>query len=161
MNNIDIRLYKFAQLTDIKLIRKTADETVNNSNVYQDDDELVLPVAANSIWKVELFILKLSGGGAAQDTTFKFTAPVGGEFYWGNDSFIGPLSLSTAFIINPITGNVRMQAEATTLIAAQFFGVYIGGANAGSLQLQWAQNVPEAINHTIKANSFLIGTKLS
>ena len=47
----------FADLLDTKVIRKSADETVNNSTTLQDDDELLFPIAANEVWYFEFFLL--------------------------------------------------------------------------------------------------------
>ena len=41
-------------------VRKTADETVNNSTTLQNDDHLQLALAANDIYLVELFLLQQS-----------------------------------------------------------------------------------------------------
>ena len=44
----------------LTVVRKTADETVNNSNALQNDNHLLLALAANEVWQVELTLLLLS-----------------------------------------------------------------------------------------------------
>jgi hypothetical protein len=39
----------FKAMSDVQIIRKTADETVNNSAVLQNDDELLFPIGANEV----------------------------------------------------------------------------------------------------------------
>lgn len=151
----------FKTLPDIQFVRKTADETVNNSNVYQDDNELLFPVNASEVWYFQFFILKYNAGGAAQTTKFQLTAPAGSTGYWYHDEMIGDLTLHTAVTPNPFPSAFNMQANAGGTLANMIKGVIINGATAGSVTLQWAQGVAEAVNHTVKANSFLIAQRLN
>src|SRR5438128_2545512 len=43
-------------IAKIQRIYKSADETVNGSDILQEDDALVLPVLANEVWSIEVVI---------------------------------------------------------------------------------------------------------
>ena len=137
----------------VTIVRKTADETVNNSNLPQNDDELFLPVLANEVWVFQLY-LKVATTAVA-DFKAAFTVPAGATLSW----YPGPPSWSLSpwdnagMVENFLTGTNRTNAIVTAN------GVYVGGANAGNLQFRWAQNTAEATDTKVLKNSCLIAFK--
>ncbi|MET7949212.1 hypothetical protein [Micromonospora sp. NPDC005324] len=156
-----------SQLNDLevfaipKVVVKTSDESVASSIAPQDDNELLLSVAANTAYRLQMHLLLLSAG-TAGDLRFRFNAPAGSR-----------LSASAAGLEVGATGQTgSMQAAAiqdvTSFPTADFgfgavgtvvgiicSGTLIVGGTAGTFRLQWAQWASSATATTIKAGSAL------
>lgn len=132
---------------------KAADETVNDSDVLQNDDDLLFVVGANEKWAFKLFLLIISG--TTPDMKLIFALPSGavGRIYWDTAS------------ADP-QGWIRLEAEQSvqtsggeeTLNAS---GVVIVGSTGGTVQFQWAQVVADASDTIIRAGSFITAERLS
>lgn len=137
-----------------KIVRKTADQTVNNSDVIQNDDHLLLAIGANEIWYVE-FRLK---GISAITPDFKFTvvAPAGasGWVWVGTHYGASPVIVSALGIGRTADGKGNDQCY---MIGA----IVVNSGTAGDIQLQWAQDTADASDTIIYANSLLIAHKLA
>lgn len=131
-----------------RIVKKATTETVNNSAVLQDDDELKLPVTAGAVVKVDLRLLLTAVG--AGNIQIAFTVP-SGTFYWT------PSGAASATVIT--TGATTFTVGAGTTVLAEARGIYVGGATAGNLQLQWAQAIATAANSQVLANSLMTGTR--
>lgn len=134
---------------------KTADETVNNSAVLQDDNELVLAVSANTKWEVTALIRYNSG--TTPDIKVKYTVPTSATMKWavfaaGSGVFLGYQQDETTTAI--IDG-------AGTGVACLVKGILTVGANAGNLTMQWAQNVATVANTIVQAGSYLLLRRMS
>jgi hypothetical protein len=143
----------------LKTVRKTADETVNNSDVLQNDDELFFSVGANEVWM--FFALLKVYVDADNDIKFAFTAPSDGAI---NVYSVGKMVSLGA----PLQAWVAAGAAFYELTAADktnasvfLYGIYVGGAAAGNVQLQWAQNTASALDTKVLANSCLVAFKVS
>ncbi len=155
----------YTDLTNFDTIAlvKAADEIVNNSATVQNDDDLFWTVAVSEVWHWRL-ALRISevAGGSSPNFDFIFSVPTGGVllgWYIGNvpaNSGAGMVSLdldgTEEFIDVDSAGGVRYWV---------LEGFYLGGANAGTVQLQWAQNFAVAENTTLHRESMLIATRLS
>ncbi len=64
----------------VKVI-KTADETVTNSAILQDDNELKFNVGANQTWLID-YTLIVTGIDTIADIKFHMTNPGGATAYW-------------------------------------------------------------------------------
>ena len=149
LNNLETQ-YDEAYADIPRRVRKTADQTINNSEVLVNVTDLVLPVGANEIWEFFLLIRNISVSDTP-DMDIAFTIPVAG-------------SLVCAFGVSNIAetdGTAEVDISATTVNWIKRFNyIYIGGANAGNVQLQWAQATARANDTVMKAGSFIIGYKL-
>lgn len=135
-----------------KYVRKTADETVNNSAVLQADDQLTLAVAASTTYR---FLLRLIvNTNATADFKMLFTFPSGTGMSW--DIFVGS---------NPDTAAAGLQGPFTDVTTAAVSGVaadqtlhivgfIITSTTAGNMGLTWAQNTANVSNTTVKTNSY-------
>jgi hypothetical protein len=132
-------------ISDWLTVRKSADETVNNSNVLQNDDELSFAVAANTVYYFQAMLRIIST--AVADLQVQFTGPAGFSMVWSADPG-GVGSYSEASIYQPACG----AAEGPLPI---LHGWIIVGATAGTFQLQWAQKTAEAFNSKVKKGSLL------
>lgn len=134
-------------------IVKEADETVTTSTTLQNDDELLFAVAANEVWQFE-GVLSLSAPTAA-DFKMSFTGPTGavGSFVaiyevLDNAGGIPPQALSAAL------GGTTQWEIGQDGVGLRFYGAIHNGANAGNLQLQWAQRVSSG-STTVRAGSYI------
>lgn len=149
---------KIAAKSHPTIVRKTADEIVNNSDILQDDDELFLAVGANEIWSVFLYLIATTG--VDPDFKFAFTVPVGGSISLVTHGDIG--SSSQQAVVTERDGTIAMHWwGAFTNGVILVWGRYVGGANAGNLQLQWAQNTADVSDTKVLANSFLKCTRIA
>ena len=152
LDNLETQ-YDSAMGDIIHHILKTANETVNNSVVLQNDNELVIAVAANEVLLIDLLIYYVSD--AAQDFKFAFTVPVAA-------TLTGITRLGTASDFNyndDMTGaHARTVANANDKYI-HYLMHYIGGVNAGNVQLQWAQNAAVVADTIVYAGSYMIGFK--
>lgn len=160
-------------VSPITVVRKTSDETVNGSTTLQDDGELLLTVAANEVWKFDVYLLLTAAGGATPDWKVGFTGPSASAVYWGSEvvnsggsatSMWSPEATGNpAGPLKLVTGSLSFASHvvAGTVHGAHLAGIYVGGSNAGTLQFQWAQNTSNASDSKVLTNSCLIATQLA
>ena len=150
------------------IVVKSANETVNNSAVLQDDNHLVFAMAANTNYFFELNLL-ITGLSNTPDCKIGWTVPAACTMLWGTT---GPASSGSNLngwqIQSTGTTVVAISTESTTVAFGlsavtsghTFWGIVRNGANAGNLQLQWAQNTQTAEDVVFLKDSFLRITKL-
>jgi hypothetical protein len=139
------------------IVRKTADETVNNSATLQNDDELLFAIAANEVWEFEFVIIHI--GNTTADIKFAVTCPAGATIQYrhiGKDAS-GTMEEDMA----DASGEAVSAAGYTTNSITKVEGIVANAGTAGSLQLQWAQNTKTVVNTKVLANSCLIAHKLA
>lgn len=138
--------------------RKTADETVNNSDTLQDDDHLVLALVANKTYVVRGLLFADSG--TTPDIKIAFTKPASSTYYWTTSQ---PVS-SVATLPATQSGGVRRTTDsqvlgtvgAGTAVAVQLAGIIRTAGTAGNLTLQWAQNTVDASDTKMLADSWIV-----
>lgn len=150
---------------------KAYDEAVNNSTTFQDDDDLVLALVANGIYLVEITLLMYTTT-TTPDIKFQWTYPVGCTIYWGviaRDTAAAagihwePTSSTGVSPTGLLAGTNFWYTglAAGTNCGAVYRAIVINGANAGNLQLQWAQLVGTAEDTKLLAGSCLLAWKLN
>lgn len=147
----------FAALTDVKVIRKTADETVNNSVALQNDDALLFAVEANSVW--EFIVILQFTSGSTPNLKVAIVVPAAASFIaikYGYSS----TAVGIGFMVVSGTGT-RFDGGEAALQEATLVGVITNGANAGNFQIQWAQNTAEVSDTKVRTNSCIIAHKLA
>lgn len=143
------------------IVRKTADQTVNNSETLVNDTHLLFPVGISEVWLIFLRLRILIEAGASQAVTkIAFTVPTNGAFQWNSARDIGILA-GTNMLTEVTTAEVDQTGYAGVNKQTFIWGTYIGGDTAGNLQLQWAQKVAEAKDTKMLTNSYIIAHKLS
>lgn len=141
-------------LPNIVVVRKSADEIVSNSITIQNDDELLFSVGANQVWEF-LLVLRHTTPTVNPDIKWDFTIPAAG-------SLKGLGIWSAAVRTDDVNGTTQIQYDlAATESYFQRRYLYIGGVNAGTIQLRWAQQVATVENTTVLANSFIIAHRLA
>lgn len=131
---------------------KTADESVNNSTTLQNDDHLAWAVGANEIWAFRAFLyFTIASGDPGVKTAF--TVPAASSGYRSRVLMSGATYIQNT--LADLTTSDGAAPTSVTLLIVRLEGVYIGGANAGTVQLQWAQNSAVASNLTLKLGSYI------
>tara|TARA_R110002126_G_scaffold94505_1_gene223031 strand:+ start:251 stop:1051 length:801 start_codon:yes stop_codon:yes gene_type:complete len=137
-------------------IRKTTDETVNNSSTLQDDADFFFTVAAGDQWEVTLLLL-LDHPSATPD--FKYTWVVtGGTCTYHSFCLATVGSNQTDYKYGSSTVSINattVYPDAPTLVRN-----IITITTGGTLQFQWAQNTANASNTSVAANSILIAKRI-
>jgi hypothetical protein len=139
----------------------TADISVTSSTVYVNATGLSFVMAANTrySWEAKIFF---SAVGAA-DLKFGWTAPALTTNIYG---IIGLDSTATAGTgdTNFIYRTLIDQVIGAPTVVSNTFAVVTGtlqtGANAGTYQIQFAQQVSDATATTVRANSVLTARRL-
>jgi len=152
------------------IVRKTADETVNNSTTLQNDDHLLLAIAANEVWLINLFLLWTSPtAGVYLKTGWSY--PAGCSIKWGTE--IQLASTNKAYWSSAVTTASKPALLTETSTWSDILGandaidgvhltaIVINGANAGTLNFQWAQATAAPEDTKVLANSCLIAHKLA
>lgn len=148
----------FAALTDVKVVRKTADETVNNSAVLQNDDHLLFAIAANEVWEFKL-VCYVSGF-TTSDLKMIFAVPAGAA---GAYNYLagGPTGSDIAGEVTAIATQFNAIIRVDGVNIFTLFVMLVNGGNAGNLQFQWAQGTAVAEDTKMLTNSCIIAHKLA
>ncbi|MDT3395428.1 hypothetical protein RKE29_01975 [Streptomyces sp. B1866] len=134
---------------------KTADESLSSSTTLQNDDQLAVPVAANALYRVDLFLIYSSDVSA--DFKLDFTTPSGSTMRWTPQ---GPAP-SASGTDGSLVFQVRTGSESAVLggtgsgVAAAAAGSLSTGGTAGTLQVRWAQNSSSVTTTTVRLGSLL------
>ena len=143
---------KLGQGRSVETVRKSADETVNNSTTFQNDDALLLAVRANTTWVVKLALLVNSS--AVADFKVQITGPAGSTiegFFAGLDATgNSPGSFGASLTLPGAGANELKPIEFLVII----------GSTAGDIQVQWAQNTAQVSDTKVLADSCLVAVQL-
>ncbi|GAA0705427.1 hypothetical protein GCM10010193_70630 [Kitasatospora atroaurantiaca] len=146
--------------------RKTADESVTSSTTLQDDNHLTVAVAANAVYEFELMLMaQTANSDVAGDIKVGFTFPSAATLHFtGTGPNNADLSGATSSNSNGewIARNGATSGSTTIpygmsgiAIGVLLKGLLITGANAGNLQLQWAQNASDPDALTMLTGSWM------
>lgn len=159
--NIEIR-DNFRAMGPHLIARKTSDQSVTSSTVLVNDAALFLPMLANEVWQFKFLVTYGAGTGGHMGMAFTF--PTGGDLR------LGIIALDTAGIASnkmfstttsPTATRDFQGLGATSFVTVPMEGVFVNGANAGNLQLQWAQWISNGTSTTVKTHSTVWGVKLA
>jgi hypothetical protein len=133
---------------------KATDQTVTSSTSLVNDTALSFAIAASEAWQFELDLYSTFDGGAASGIKAAFTVPSGATLQWLPTAVSIPITTSGSSQILAAGGG------ATTTWMGKLIGQVINSTNAGTVQLQWAQNTSDATATALKAGSSLLATRL-
>lgn len=142
------------------IVRKTADETVNNSASLQNDDELVMSVSANGVYWFEIILL-CSSPSTASDFKADFTVPSGTTMLYGPVNYQAAAQWDiTGTAVNPQVLKTQSSTPTWGGNTGGTTGVWMQGfvfvsSTGGSVQFRWAQNTATVGDSKILANSFI------
>lgn len=131
-----------------RLVRKTTDETVNNSATFQNDDHLALTVVANATY---IFRHQwVYNSGATPDIKSQFTVPSGTTMaYWTQ------ASISTHAASGLTQASTVIYDGDGSDVSVLTVGYITVSSTAGTVQWQWAQNTANASNTIVRQGSLL------
>ena len=142
----------------ILAVRKTANQGSTDTTLISDTD-LKFAMAANEVWAFALFLQVL--GPEASDIKIKMAGPAGVAGAWVG---AGPRTddLSHANWNSPAVGGASESFGTHPTVAQGIIirGTVVNGANAGDLQLQFAQNVTGGTT-SILTNSHLVAHRVA
>lgn len=140
-------------------IRKGSDETVTSSTALQDDNALVLAVAANRTYEVTGSIIYADGAGSGR-LKAGFTAPASATFDWLGDGLADTVTANSAEniwrITNTISDSRNIGSGGTETDVLRIYGLLIVSSTAGNLTFQWGQVASDGTATTVKAASWLL-----
>ncbi len=138
-------------------VRKASNETITNSTALQDDDDLKLSIAANEVWMLRFYLNGTSG--TTPDWRMAISGQNGSSCVFG----LGEYEQSTS----GISTDCDAAPTAITAITASgqrepmfAWAIYEQGANAGTVNFQWAQNQSSGQSTTMHVNSFLLARRV-
>lgn len=122
---------------------KAADETLGNITVYQNDDHLYIPVAANTEYFGEALLIVASD--SAADFKYQLTLPTGATLLAHNYLTTNPVAFAWA---------TTAEVSIATLGAAspqplRTWFSFVTGTSAGYLRAQWAKFAGHASTTTV------------
>lgn len=132
--------------TRIRYILKSADETVNNSDVLQNDNDFIFAGVANAVYLVDLSLKLVSQ--AAADWKMQWDLPSGASY------LTGCWSTETVSAVKYLT-NPDSIAQVNTQPFTWVRSIIVIGATAGNVTLQWAQDTADGSDTTIYQNSVM------
>lgn len=133
----------------VQRIYKSANETVNNSAVLQNDDELILPVLANEVWAFTMFLHASSG--ATPDFKYTFSLPSGTTTRFFDAVFFNDFE----------EGETVVHGGGTNPIITTIMGHFTISSTPGNVVFQWAQNTQNASDTKVLKGSYIIAHKLA
>lgn len=151
-------------------VAKTADETVTSSTTLQNDDHLVLPVAANAVYMFALDLYTIDAADFVGDFKMSFTCPTGATFdMHGSGAHITDLASGTSsngewlakLACTSASANLVFGVGNTSVTGIRVHGRLVMGSTGGSFQLQWAQNASDTSGTTLKAGSYMTLTRVA
>jgi hypothetical protein len=146
----------------IQFARKTADESVTNSNAMQDDDNLSMSIGANETWEVE-FMLRATGGGG--DIKYAISLPTGSSMWVtargddqasSQDDYIEMVTPGTEYTFTS-NGNWELNPAGAII---HLKGIVVTSGTSGTMQLRWAQRNSNGTPTVIRAFSYLKATRM-
>jgi hypothetical protein len=124
---------------------------VVSSTTLQNDDHLAFPIAANETWSFVGWLIVTSASGTP-DLRLAFTVPAGATLRWSGFGD-GNTGADHEVIVTSGFTDVFQLTGAAWRDWVQVRGIVSNGANAGTVQMQWAQNLSNPSAVTIQAGS--------
>lgn len=145
------------------VVSKPADQPLVSSTTFQDDVDLVVPLAANATYLVEGWIgysqNVVNGSG---DLKAQFTVPAGATLNLTAYGTSGASSLTTYDVTdNPASSPRVLPVNLSTAMSFAPRGTVTTSSTAGNLVFQWAQNTSSATALYVKALSWLKLTRIA
>lgn len=136
------------------------DQSITNDVILGDITGLGLAVAANSVYKMELFVVYDTGG--TPDIQFGLTFPAGATGTWGASPARRAADADADFTAVSIATAINAGGVAAgTVLSASYRGLIITSGTAGTLQVQFCQATTSATATIVKNDSYLYLTKVA
>jgi hypothetical protein len=138
-------------------VNKAADQTITSSIVMTNDAALFVPVAANSQYMVQCYLIYQAA--AASLIKVGWTGPAGATMNWVTNGLSTAVTAATNGVIikaNQVIADTPAMgaAGAGVSVVAPMVG-WLTTTTGGTLQFQWAQSVSGGTGTVVKAGSRL------
>lgn len=149
-----------------KFYRKTSDQSVTSSTTLVDVTTLGHAVAANEVWVVDAFV-RIVGNGTG-DIKFAFTVPAAATIMGAALNGVGDAGApadnvaddpAMRYVAFTSSGASQSFANGTLELMYHLHVVVVNGANAGSVQLQFAQATSNGTATSVLTNSHMIARR--
>jgi len=127
---------------------KSVDETVNNSSVKQDDDELKFTCNADTTYSFQMYVMIDS----ITSMQVQWTLPSGATGEWVNLDWTSGGSSQT----QSVTNDIFVSSTGGNIEWVPYAGRIIVGSTGGTCNFQWAQNSPTVGDTKVVKGSSLI-----
>lgn len=138
------------------IVIKSANQSVTSSTTLIDDNDLAAAVEADATYEFEV-CLRVTGNGG--DIDVAWTGPSGASMSlrlcMGPDSGTADVTNTNVVRIHRNIGTEQVYGTTTSNSAIVERGILVTSSNAGTLQLQWAQNSSNINATTVGSGSFL------
>jgi len=152
--NMDYVKTEIDKLNNIVVVRKTADETVNNSATLQNDDHLLFAIAASEEWVFNAYLFLSSNGTA--DFQVACTVPSGASMKFGTEQVVSnQAGTELPGSYTDISGDSPDSFEGVSHGVLHVFGWILNSTTPGNVQIQWAQMTATAVDTIVRQGSFL------
>lgn len=137
-------------------IVKPADEPLTSNATLQNDNDLLVSVAANATYKFDCTLIYEGGTNGASDLKFKWAVPASATltinipaYFFTDNTTHGPsyIDQTTTQALGTRGAGVRQSVAMT--------GSLLVSSTSGTLQLTWAQNTSSATATIVHAQSTL------
>jgi hypothetical protein len=135
---------------------KGSNQSLASSVSLQNDNAVLLAVAANTTYKWLCTLFYTGGTEGSSDLQFNWTGPSGAAWTFTADYrntsgvFVGGVGFTQA------SANIVCGSNGSSfLCAVKMSGILIVGSTAGTFQLQWAQDTSNSTATVMQANSDL------
>lgn len=142
-------------------LRKTADETVNNSAALQNDNHLFFTIGVSEVWAVECFLIWSDANNSSAALKIGWTFPAGCTGTW---TFVQKqVGTSALEALDPVALSSTLQSAYGQAAnqAAWVAATVVNSTTAGTLQLQWAQASATVADTIVRTNSTLVAHKIA
>jgi len=127
---------------------KTSDQSISNTATLTNITGMSFPVAANTFYSFQfVLILDVIPSGPGDGFNFSVTCPSGGTVAFSNPFNSSVISSGSG---TPVTAFIGVPLK----IVTNSFGYLSNGANAGTLNVQYAQTISSANNLTALKGSW-------
>jgi hypothetical protein len=141
-----------------KHICKSVIETINNSTVFQNDDDFTFSMGASEVWMLKFYML-VTAANTTADIKFQLSVPAAATYSIGTfgdptavAAFGGVVTTGTPLAVS--TTEVKLATNNAT-IGVRLTAIVANSTTSGTCVLQWAQNTLSATNLSIQPNSIM------
>lgn len=140
---------------------KPSNESIASSTTLQNDDHLLLPVSANTMYFIQgMFIIS---GAESADMLFQWSVPSGATFNWVSDTLgSGSTTSATGQVSRTSQGNTNQPAFgliASLITVVPIKGFLVVGSTGGVLRAKWCQNSSSGTATIMRAGSYLMARR--
>lgn len=144
-----------------KIAYKSTDTSITNDAAYDDDPHLAISVLASAVYAVEVYGVYQAG--ATGQIKFQMTHPSGSTMEAGSWEYDAGTDASSQvnWAANASLGSSSPSAFVAGLVGTggnvpfRLTGLLIVGSTAGTLALQWAQNVSNGTATILRKGTYM------